>query len=54
MQNEAGDYEASWSQLTQLGHFCKTSEVAVAVLLLLSEEASLISGQTIGVDGGLF
>ena len=53
-QEEAGDYAASWSKLTPLGRIGKPSDVAAAVLLLAGEEASFISGQTLGVDGGLF
>ena len=53
-QNEAGDYDASWSKLTPLGRVGKPSDVAAAVLLLAADGASFISGQTLGVDGGLF
>jgi NAD(P)-dependent dehydrogenase (short-subunit alcohol dehydrogenase family) len=53
-RNEAGDYDASWSKLTPLGRVGKPSDVAAVVLLLADDAASFISGQTLGVDGGLF
>lgn len=53
-QGEAGDYQASWSSLTPLRRIGQPSDVAAAVLLLADDSASFISGQTLGVDGGLF
>ena len=53
-KNEAGDYDGSWSKLTPLGRIGKASDIAAAVLLLADDAASFITGQTIGVDGGLF
>ena len=53
-KNEAGDYDGSWSKLTPLGRIGKASDIAAAVLLLADDGASFISGQTLGVDGGLF
>ncbi|MCC9306065.1 glucose 1-dehydrogenase [Kitasatospora sp. RB6PN24] len=35
-----------------LGRFCRPEEVAAAVLWLASDEASYITGQALGVDGG--
>ena len=53
-QNETGDYAESWSKLIPLGRIGQPSDVAAAVLLLADDAASFISGQTLGVDGGLF
>lgn len=51
---ETGDYENSWSQLTPLQRTGQPEDVANAVALLCDPRAAFISGQTIGVDGGLF
>ncbi len=53
-KSEAGDYQASWSRLTPLRRIGLPSDVAAAVLLLVDDSATFISGQTLGVDGGLF
>jgi 3-oxoacyl-[acyl-carrier protein] reductase len=53
-RREAPDYNATWSALTPLGRIGQPADVASAVLFLCSEQASFISGQTLGVDGGLF
>jgi NAD(P)-dependent dehydrogenase (short-subunit alcohol dehydrogenase family) len=53
-RREAPDYNATWSALTPLGRIGQPADVANAVLFLCSEQASFISGQTLGVDGGLF
>ena len=36
------------------GHVCSPEEVAEVVRFVVSERASYITGQRIGVDGGLF
>ncbi len=52
--DETADYASSWSPLTPLGRIGTPEDVAKAVLFLGSEGAAFISGQTLGVDGGLF
>ena len=39
-------------KMTPLGRFAETDDVVNAVLFLLSDHASLISGVTMPVDGG--
>jgi NAD(P)-dependent dehydrogenase (short-subunit alcohol dehydrogenase family) len=51
---ELPDFAGTWARLTPLGRIGTTADVAAAVEFLLSENASFISGQTLGVDGGLF
>ncbi len=49
-----GDYNKSWSEITPLQRVGNPQDVANAVSLLSDPRASFITGQTIGVDGGLF
>jgi len=51
---EVPDYEATWSKATPLGRVGTPSDVGKAVVLLASEYASYISGQTLWVDGAAF
>jgi len=51
---ELADFAGSWARLTPLRRVGAAEDVAAAVEFLLSENASFISGQTLGVDGGLF
>lgn len=51
---ETDDYSNAWSALTPLRRVGTPDDVANAVLLLIDDKASFITGQTIGVDGGLF
>ncbi len=51
---ELPDFASSWARLTPLRRIGTPDDVAAAVEFLLSENASFISGQTIGVDGALF
>lgn len=53
-RRESPDYAATWSGLTPLGRVGLPVDVANAVLFLCSEQAAFITGQTLGVDGGLF
>jgi NAD(P)-dependent dehydrogenase (short-subunit alcohol dehydrogenase family) len=51
---EAGDYAATWASATPLGRVGLPVDVGRAVVFLASPMADFISGQTLGVDGGLF
>jgi NAD(P)-dependent dehydrogenase (short-subunit alcohol dehydrogenase family) len=51
---EAGDYSATWAEATPLGRVGLPEDVGRAVAFLASPAAAFISGQTLGVDGGLF
>jgi len=42
-----------WEKGIKLGRLCKPVEIASAVLFLVSDESSYITGQNIIVDGGL-
>src|SRR6266481_9324752 len=53
-RNEVADFAKSWSKLTPLRRIGTPEDVAAAVEFLLSNKASFITGQTLGVDGGLF
>ena len=50
---EAPDYHAAWSKITPLRRVGAPSDVAHAVLFLASDKARFITGQTLGVDGGV-
>ena len=51
---EAGDYAKTWAAATPLGRVGTPQDVGRAVVFLASPQADFISGQTLGVDGGLF
>jgi len=51
---ELPDFAGSWACLTPLRRIGTPEDVAAAVEFLLSDQASFISGQTLGVDGALF
>lgn len=53
-REEAGDYAGTWARETPLGRVGTPQDVGRAVVFLASEAAAFISGQTLGVDGGLF
>ncbi len=46
------DYEQTWAQITPMGRPAKTSDIAQAILFLLSSQADHITGQSLVVDGG--
>ena len=51
---ETGNYDKSWGELTPLKRVGNPQDVANVVSLLSDPRAGFITGQTIGVDGGLF
>ena len=51
---EAGDYATTWAAATPMGRVGNPQDVGRAVVFLSSPQADFISGQTLGVDGGLF
>ncbi len=51
---ESPDYGRQWGSITPLGRVGTPADVGRAVVFLASDQGAFISGQTIGVDGGLF
>ncbi|MDB5232380.1 MAG: 2-dehydro-3-deoxy-D-gluconate 5-dehydrogenase [Chitinophagaceae bacterium] len=49
---EDNNYEATWSKITPMGRPASVSDIAKAVLFLISDDAKHITGQTLIVDGG--
>lgn len=49
---EDPDYEKIWSAISPLGRPSTPSDIAAAVLFLVSEQARQITGQSLIVDGG--
>ena len=45
---------ARWTPAAPFGHVCSPEEVADAVRFVVSDRASYVTGQRIGVDGGAF
>jgi NAD(P)-dependent dehydrogenase (short-subunit alcohol dehydrogenase family) len=50
---ETKDYAETWAALTPMGRIGDPIDVASAVVFLSSDAAKFITGQTLGVDGGL-
>ncbi len=50
----AGDAQKDWSAQIPLGRTGSADEVAAAVCFLASDEASYITGQVLGVNGGMY
>ncbi|WP_026994971.1 SDR family NAD(P)-dependent oxidoreductase [Flectobacillus major] len=46
------DYQTTWSRITPLGKPATVSDIAEAMLFLLSPQANHITGQSLVVDGG--
>jgi 3-oxoacyl-[acyl-carrier protein] reductase len=46
------DYEAHWASVTPTGRSNQPSDVAAALLYLVSPEASMVNGHTLMIDGG--
>ena len=44
----------SMDQRSAFGHVCSPEEIADVVRFVVSEHASYVTGQRIGVDGGAF
>ena len=53
-REESPDYAETWGRITPLGRVGTPADVGRAVVFLASDEGAFISGQTLGVDGGLF
>jgi len=53
-REEDPHYAETWSRVTPLGRVGTPRDVGGAVVFLVSDEASFVSGQTLYVDGGLF
>ena len=51
---EDPDYAGTWSRLTPQGRVGTFADIGPTVAFLASKGAEFISGQTIGIDGGLF
>jgi NAD(P)-dependent dehydrogenase (short-subunit alcohol dehydrogenase family) len=51
---ESPNYGRQWGSITPLGRVGTPADVGQAVVFLASDQGAFISGQTIGVDGGLF
>jgi NAD(P)-dependent dehydrogenase (short-subunit alcohol dehydrogenase family) len=53
-REESPNYAEAWGRITPLGRVGTPADVGRAVVFLASEQGAFISGQTLGVDGGLF
>src|SRR5262249_29303712 len=53
-KDELPDYAGRFAAITPLGRVGMPEDVADAVIFLASDASRFITGQTIGVDGGLF
>jgi NAD(P)-dependent dehydrogenase (short-subunit alcohol dehydrogenase family) len=53
-REESPDYAETWGGITPLGRVGTPADVGRAVVFLASDQGAFISGQTLGVDGGLF
>jgi NAD(P)-dependent dehydrogenase (short-subunit alcohol dehydrogenase family) len=51
---ERRDYAGTWSRVTPLRRIGTPADVGRAVVMIASDAAGFITGQTIFVDGGLF
>jgi NAD(P)-dependent dehydrogenase (short-subunit alcohol dehydrogenase family) len=51
---ESSDYGERWGRITPLGRVATPADVGRTVVFLASDQGAFITGQTIGVDGGLF
>lgn len=51
---EAGDYAGTWARVTPLRRVGVPGDVVGPVVFLCSDAAGFVSGQTLGVDGGVF
>jgi len=53
-KSEAGDYAATWANLTPIGRIGTALDVGRAVVFFAGDSSSFITGQTLWIDGGLF
>src|SRR6266496_1742737 len=53
-RQEDPDYAGTWAKLTPLRRVGTFADIAPVVAFLCSDGARFVSGQTIGIDGGLF
>jgi NAD(P)-dependent dehydrogenase (short-subunit alcohol dehydrogenase family) len=53
-QLESPEYGDRWGRITPLGRVGTPADVGRAVVFLASDQGAFVTGQTIGVDGGLF
>ncbi|HYL73614.1 MAG TPA: 3-oxoacyl-ACP reductase family protein [Bryobacteraceae bacterium] len=53
-KSEAGDYAATWANLTPIGRIGTPLDVGRAVVFFASDSSGFITGQTLWIDGGLF
>jgi NAD(P)-dependent dehydrogenase (short-subunit alcohol dehydrogenase family) len=53
-RDEDPQYGTTWGRVTPLRRVGTPADVGDAVVFLVSEQGAFVSGQTLGVDGGLF
>jgi NAD(P)-dependent dehydrogenase (short-subunit alcohol dehydrogenase family) len=53
-RHELPDYAGQFARITPMGRVGVPSDIAETVVFLASDASKFITGQTIGVDGGLF
>lgn len=51
---EAGDYAATWANVTPLRRVGTPEDLTGPLLFLISDAANFVTGQTLSVDGGAF